>query len=566
MKNEGQRPPNVLVVGAGPVGLALASDLGWRGVRTLIVDQGDGKVPQPKTSGVNIRTMEFCRRWGLRDTIRSKGMTRDYPRDRVWVTGMNGYELARQKGASLADDVPPRGAIETFMRIHQTEFDPILRDFALGCRSVAARYRTRCTEVEQDADGVTATLTDVDSGVTENVRADYLVSCEGANSLIRKSLGIELAGNWNVNHSTNAYFRSSEFLKAHDKGPALFYNIVGPQGYWGYLFAVNGTDLWQAQIIGLGDEKPTSSPAEVAATIRQFMGRDFPFDLLHITPWTRRRLLADRYGKGRIFVAGDAIHQMPPSGTLGMNTGVADATNLSWKLEAVLAGWGGASLLATYETERRPVAERSANAAVTLFRSGRLTTAPGPAILEATAEGGRVRERIGAQLLRDASHPATEGMQIGYRYDQSPICLGERDPPPPDYHHYRPTTRPGARAPDIRLGENDPILDRFGRGFTLVRLGDGAPDANGLRAAAADRGVPLRVIDVRNRDIEDLYERRLVLVRPDGHVAWRGDSAPSDPLEIIDVVRGAANRRAHAAESAIYSHRKTEQGDYDGYR
>ncbi|HTI86668.1 MAG TPA: FAD-dependent monooxygenase [Alphaproteobacteria bacterium] len=550
--------PRVIVVGAGPVGLALAADLGWRGVPTLLVDKGTGEVPQPKTSGVNIRTMEYCRRWGLRARIRAHGMAKDYPRDRVWVTSLNGYELARQTAPSLADDVAPRGALETFMRIHQTEFDPILRDYALKCPSVRAMYLTQCVGVTQDDEGVTAELIDVPTGARSVARADYIVSCEGAGSVIRKSIGIELAGNWNVNHSTNAYFRSNEFLSAHDKGRALFYNVVGPEGSCGYLFAVNGTDLWQAQILGINGEKATASREEVADVIRRFVGRDFAFDLLDVTPWTRRRLLADRYRIGRVFLAGDAIHQMPPSGTLGMNTGVADATNLSWKLEAMLAGWGGAGLLDSYQAERRPVAERNAEAAVAMFQSGRMKAPPGPAILDDGDEGARVRAATGARLLAHATHPPTEGMQIGYRYEDSPICLpGDMPSPPSDYQHYRPTTYPGARAPDGYLDGN-PILDRFGRGFVLVRVGARPPDCDGLVAAAAACGVPLTQLDVGGPDLEELYERRLVLVRPDGHVAWRGDAPPADPRMVIDVVRGARPVQPQAVAESRFAQTSDE--------
>jgi 2-polyprenyl-6-methoxyphenol hydroxylase-like FAD-dependent oxidoreductase len=534
-------PPHVqvLIVGAGPVGLALACDLGWRGVHTLTVDQGTGGIPQPKTSGVNIRTMELCRRWGLRDRIRGRGLARGYARDRIWLTSLTGPEIARQKVPSLADDVAPPGAIETFMRIHQTEFDPILQAYALSRPSVAARYRTRCVGVEQDDSAVTATLADLEQGNTFQVTADYLVSCEGAGSEIRKALGIELHGNWNVNSSTNAYFRSREFLRMHDKGEGLIYSFIGPEGYWGYIFAINGTDLWQAQIRGLGDEKPTSSRDDVAALIRRMAGRDFEFELLDVMPWTRRQLLADRFRSGRIFLAGDAVHQMPPTATLGMNTGVAEAADLSWKLEAVLAGWGGADLLDSYEAERRPVADRNAAASLRLFRAGRVDNPPGPTILDDGAEGARLRAALGERLLRDAAHPATEGLQIGYRYRDSPICWPEAEEGPPESNVYRPSTYPGTRAPDAWLPDGTPLLDRFGRGFVLVRLGPEPPDASALRTASAARGVPLSVLDIDEPGVAALYEKRLVLVRPDGHVAWRGDRAPDDAGAVLDVARGA---------------------------
>jgi 2-polyprenyl-6-methoxyphenol hydroxylase-like FAD-dependent oxidoreductase len=543
----------VIIIGAGPVGLALAADMGWRGVGTLLVDQGTGALPQPKTSGVNIRTMEFCRRWGLRDRIRRGGLAKDYPRDHVWVTALTGHEIARRKAPSLKDDVPCRGAIETFMRIYQTEFDPILRDYVLSAPSVTTRYNTRCTKVEQDTDGVVATLIDVMSGETSQARARYLVSCEGAGSLIRRDLGIELLGDWVVNHSTNAYFRSSELLDIHDKGRAFMYSVINQEGYLGYFLALNGTDLWVAQIRGLHGQKPTASHDEVAETIRRFAGRDFDFELLDVMPWTRRRLVAEHYRKGRVFLAGDAIHQMPPSATLGMNTGMADATNLSWKLDAVLSGWGGASLLDTYETERRPVAERNATASVRVFRSDQIDAFPSPGLLEETPEGERARADLGARFLQSDAGMPTEGLQIGYRYEGSVICWPEESSDQMDAgaYAYVPTTRAGARAPDAWLRDGDPILDHFGRGFVLVCLGADPPDAGPFEAAAAARQVPLTVLDVRNREIEELYERRLVLVRPDGHVAWRGDDIPTDPQSVIDVIRGARTSEVARATASL---------------
>lgn len=531
---------SVLIVGAGPVGLALACDLGWRGVATLIVDQGTGSAPRAKTSGVNMRTMEFCRRWGLREKIRSRGLVPDYPRDRIWLTALNGFEIARQRVPSLRDETPPRGAIETFMRIHQTEFDPILQEFALACPSVQARYQTLCTGVEQDDSGVTATVENLQTGHTSTLRAGYVVSCEGAGSEIRKTLGIPLEGDWNVNSSTNAYFRSSDFLKFHDKGRGLIYSFIGPEGYWAYIFAINGTDLWQVQIRGLGSKKPTASADEVCRLIRRAAGCDFDFELLDVMPWTRRQLLAEHYRDRRIFLAGDAVHQMPPTATLGMNTGVGDATNLSWKLDAVLSGWGGARLLDTYESERRPIADRASAMSLRLFRSSRVEP-PGPQILEDTPTGSRARVELGSRLLAEAAHPSTEGFQIGFHYRESPICWEESGVRPAESNEYRPTTYPGARAPDAWLAANHPLLDHFGRGFVLVQFRPG--DQGGtdrLSAAAKKRGMPLSVLEIHDDDVAALYERRFVLVRPDGHVAWRGDEPPSDPLALVDRLRGAA--------------------------
>ncbi len=529
----------IIIVGGGPVGLALAADLGWRGVRCLLVEQSDGEVLLPKTNGVNIRTMEFCRRWGLRDTIRNSGLPKDWPRDQVYLTSMMGAELARLKVPSIAADRPVRGAIETFMRIPQTAFDPILRDYVLDRPSVATRYQTRCEGFEEDAKGVTVTLTDLATDITEPVRCAYLVGCEGANSNIRDALGFKLEGR-TLTYSTNAIFRSTDFLTLHDKGKGRAYNVISPDGPWAQIISINGKDLWGLHMHGSKDPSFNMSEDDIADALRRFMGCDFDFEIVSCVNWVRREMVADHYASRRVFLAGDAVHLLSPSGTLGMNTGNGDSTNLSWKFEAVLNGWAGDALLASYEAERRPIGQRNIVAATERFEAARLK-GPGPLLLEDSPAGERVRAEVGAKLQKGDIYPPSEGFQIGYRYDDSPLCWPEDTPAPAlSRTTYAPSTYPGARAPDAWLEDGSPLIDRFGACFVLVRLGAEPPDASALQTAADERGVPLDVLDIADPEIEELYEHRLVLVRPDGHVAWRGDDPPADATAIIDRARGAA--------------------------
>ncbi len=546
-KNNADHVP-VLIVGAGPVGLVLAAELGWRGVRCQVVEQGDGVIEHPKTQNINMRTMEFYRRWGIAQEVRDKGFPRDYPQDIHYVTSLTGYLLARQSYPSYAELKTPPDVLEMQQRCSQTILDPILRKLAESFPTVTLRYRTRCVGVEQNADMVTARLLDVENGTEERMRADYVVSCEGAASLIREALGITLEGTDVLSYSTNILFRSTELPAMHDKG-AGFYVLMSPEGRWATLNAINGKDLWRLQVRGSKDPKFWDD-FDADAAIKRMAGQDFDYEILSSLSWVRAQLVANRYCQGRVFLAGDSAHQLTPSGGFGMNTGMGDAVDLAWKLDAVLAGWGGARLLETYEIERRPIGERNVNeAAAKFFREGGKGAVPGPALLETSPEGDRVRKKVTARLEKAMARDnvgsdlgpryETAGIQLGYVYESSPIVIADGTPAMVDPKHYVPSARPGGRAPHVWIEDGKSILDLFGGGFVLLRLGADAPAVDGLVGAAAAAGLPLQVVSLDIPALTALYERKLVLVRPDGHVAWRADLTPEKATEIIGRVRGA---------------------------
>jgi len=528
----------VLIVGGGPVGLAMAVELGWRGIGCVLVEQGDGMVVQPKTNSVNMRTMEYCRRWGIADTIREQGYPSGRARDHIYFTTLTGWELARQTNPVYDEVAPPRGTLEPFQRCPQTVFDPALQECARGLEPVSLRYHVRCLGVEQNAEGVTVRLEDTQSGTAENLRAAFVVACEGARSPIRDALGITLTGTPVLGYSTNALFRSAEFSTMHDKGEGRSYLAMGPEGQWASVNAIDGKDLWRFQVRGSLDPESWAK-VDVDADLRRFAGRDFDYEVLSVLEWIRRQLVADRYQDGRILLAGDCIHQLTPAGSFGMNTGIGDVTNLSWKIEAVLNGWAGDDLLASYTTERRPIGKRNVDYAAARFARGE-DIIPMPCIMDDSPEGARQRAAASERIKKEMLSPPNIGLQIGYRYDDSQVICREPDPPPPlETQTYTPTTRPGARAPDGLMQDGRPVIDLFGRGFVLLRLGASPPEARNIEDAAAARGVPLTTITLADREIADLYETALVLVRPDGHVAWRGQAPPDDATQIIDRVRGA---------------------------
>ena len=397
----------------------------------------------------------------------------------------------------------------------------------------------------QDEDGVTATLTDRTNGAAEHVRAKYLIGCDGFVSTVRDALGIEVRGEHHIDWSMNVYLRIPDFFSYHDKKPAIRYVYVGPEGTWSFITLVDGKDLWRLQFVGVDENKLQS--LDIAALVRRAMGREVPYTIEDKTLWVRKRTVADRFSAGRVFLAGDSAHAHPPNGGLGMNTGIQDAFDLGWKLAATLQGWGGPALLDSYDLERRPACVRANDVSLQNYR--RLLSAEQSAgILAPTPAGDVTRRAIGERLVeenRKTWQPV--GVHLGYIYHPSPIVVPDGSAQPEDdTFGYRPTAFPGSRAPHVWLQPGRSTLDLFGDGFTLLNFTGQSTQA--FEAAAAQRGVPLTVHRIEHPGAQALYGRPLVLVRPDGHVAWRGDGAADAPA-VVDIVRGAGASSAALSKS-----------------
>jgi 2-polyprenyl-6-methoxyphenol hydroxylase-like FAD-dependent oxidoreductase len=348
----------VLIVGAGPVGLALAGDLGWRGVPCLLIEKTDGAIEQPKMDIVGPRTMEFCRRWGIADWVRDAPYPGDYPQDCIYVTGLNGYELGREPFPGRAHEKCPPQSPQKRERAPQDMFDPILQRFVRTFPHVTLAYHSELMTFEESANEVVATVRDVRTSATRKISADYLVGTDGGASTVRERAGITMSGNPALTYTTNVMFRCPDFSTLHDKRKGYRFIFIGPEGTWLTIVAINGGDRFRMSIVGSAD-KVMHTEADIRAALRRAMGRDFDYQILSVMRWVRRELVADRYGTERVFIAGDAAHLMSPTGGFGMNTGIQDSVDLSWKLDARLRGWGGEELLRSYETERRPVAIRN---------------------------------------------------------------------------------------------------------------------------------------------------------------------------------------------------------------
>jgi 2-polyprenyl-6-methoxyphenol hydroxylase-like FAD-dependent oxidoreductase len=534
----------VLIVGAGPVGLALAGDLGWRGVQCCLVEKTDGSIYQPKMDMVGVRTMEFCRRWGIAGWVESSPYPRDYPQDNVWLESLTGFEFGRERMVSKSEEPCPPQSPQKRERCPQDMFDPILRRFAGQFSAVEFRYRTELIDLEEGRTGVVATLRDLETGQEEKVIANYLVGTDGAASIVREKLGIPMRGEPVLTHTTNVIFRCRDLPSLHDKGKAYRFIFIGREGTWLTIVAIDGADRWRMSIIG--DKSKREIPeSEICALIVRAMGKPFDFEIESIMPWVRRELLAESYGTDRVFLAGDACHLMSPTGGFGMNTGIADAVDLSWKLEAVIKGWGGPELLRSYGIERKPVAERAVKEASANL--GRMLAArrkgPSEIAFQPGPEGDSARKEYGDWYTETMKREwYSTGIHLGFNYYHSPVVCPDDSPAPPDeVSNYVQSGRPGHRAPHAWLKDGRSTLDLFGRGFVLLSFAPQGTVGQNFSQAARGRGFPLQVVDLSDETgLRELFGASYVLVRPDGHVAWRGDAPPENAGHILDVVRGVA--------------------------
>ena len=535
----------VLIVGGGPVGLALALELGWRGVECVLIEQTDGGIATPKMQEVNTRTMEFCRRWGMADEVMNCPFPEDLPMDVVVVTKLGAHELGRIERPARRLQRPGPHSPVNLQVCSQQWFDPMLRERAESFPGVRLLYRHRLDAFESDAGGVTVSITDLTNNTAKTMRARYLVGADGASSQVRRKLGIELEGSPALSHSMHLFFKAPDLFGQLGVKPGTFFPAIDKDGYWGNLRVIDPVNgLWRV----LFDVPAQTMPQDIdrEALLRRCFARPIEVEWVAASKWTRRGVVAERFSEGPVFLVGDAVHQVSPTGALGMNTGIADAVDLGWKLAATLAGWGGPRLLQSYDAERRPASTRNVRMATQFYEGQAQFQEQLDAIDDDGAAGAALRERIGAQMSAHIGAVfKTLGLQIGIRYENSPVCVADGTAAPPDDpQNYIATARPGARAPHVPLADGRSTLDLFGRGFVLMRLQGSdaqAGSVSAIEAAARARQLPLETVSVPEPRVREIYENNWVLVRPDGHVAWRGDVIPDDVGRLLDCVRGAAS-------------------------
>jgi len=539
----------VVIIGGGPVGMVVAMNLAVFGVRSILVNVEPSSRWHPKGNTHNCRTMEHYRRLGIAGGLRKLGLPPDHPTDVGYFTSLNGWEVARirmpterQKMDQLARATTTDQIPEPLFRANQMYVEAELFRHIQTIPEIAPRYGWRCVGIAKRGEGFAITIEEVASGRQETLDCDYLVGCDGGHSFVRNWLGISYVGE----RPRDQIYGSGATVSTHVRAPALYDRIIKHRcwQYWtvspkvrSNLVSLDGAGgfLFNIRIRNIDE------PLDVAYIARVFhdtVGEEVPFEFVGHWPWTAgQALVAERFGEGGVWLAGDAVHLFTPTGGFGMNTGIDDAANLGWKLAAMVQGWGGPHLLATYATERRPIALRNTGMAKQFSRS--IGEVPAPtAMLEDTPAGAAARTEASAILANFGEEFASIGIQLGAHYDGSPIIISDGTAPPPDDPlRYAPSACPGGRAPHLFMPNRSSLFDHLGPGFTLLRL-HGGHDARPLAAAAAARAVPFTTFDVTFPEGRELYGCDLALIRPDQHVAWRGDRLPDDCDALLARVTG----------------------------
>jgi 2-polyprenyl-6-methoxyphenol hydroxylase-like FAD-dependent oxidoreductase len=494
-------------------------------VRCTIVERKEAPQFLPKMERCNARTMEIFRRMGIAAQVRAAGLHSDIPMDVFVVRALNlppllrhpypSVDQARRQIDACTDGTLP---LEPYQLISQYTLEPLLKSIAESLPTVSVRYGCEFSFFEQDASGVTARF----KNKTE-IRSKYLVGCDGGASLVRQQLGIELRGEGDLMRFRQALYRCDELFDrlpiGDGPGHGRHYHVADEAAT--FLIMQDSTRHWTLHA-------RVAQDADMARQFETTIGVPVKYEMLYVGEWKHNLLLADNFGKGRVLLAGDAVHLLIPTGGLGMNGGVGDAVDLAWKLAATLQGWGGPKLLASYEIERRQIGAR--NVAASRYASqGRRKWRSLWRNLDELVAVAEVEQRKSNEMI---------GAELGYRYVGSPIVCDEPGGPEHEFRSYVPSAWPGARLPHVWLKGHVALQDRIGQGYTLLKLGSSKEDTAGIEAAFKSLRAPFATLEVADAAARDLYGYDLILLRPDLHVAWRGQRAPAEPRKLAAIATG----------------------------
>ena len=548
----------VLIVGGGPVGTTLAMDLAWRGIDVIVAEQRHhGEPPSVKCNHVAARTMEIFRRLGVARRVRDAGLPHDHANDVAFRTTTTGIEFARIKIPCRRDRYTVKDGPDGWWptpepphRINQIYLEPELVAHAAAMPGVQYMNRIKVLGFTTTTDTVTAEAQNLDGGESLLITADYLIGCDGPSSEIRRQVGARLTGDAMIGRTQSTYIRAPSLQRMMQATPAWSTQSLNPRRS-ANMFAVDGRETWLIHNY-LRPCETDFAAVDRDRCIRLILGvgPEFEYQILTQEDWIGRRMLADRFRKGRVFLCGDAAHIWVPFGGYGMNAGIADAMNLSWMLAGVLRGWAAPEILDAYEAERWPITEQVSHFAMNTATSLARARAEVPPDIESSGpEADATRQEFG-RTVHDLNVPqyCCGGLNFGYYYDQSPIIAYDGEAAPPyTMYDFTPSTVPGCRTPHFFLRDQRSLYDALAPGFTLLRF-DRSISVDNLLAAAKKRSVPLALLDTD--EPPSPYVHKLVLTRPDQHVAWRDNAQPDDPLALVDLIRGAAMLKAPARPSA----------------
>lgn len=529
----------VIIVGAGPVGLTLSLALADLGVHCILLEKNDAPSGLPKMERCNARTMEIYRRLGIGDDVRAAGLPEDCPMDVFVVTRLVDepilrlpYGSVKQCKEDIASHNDGTRTLEPYQLISQYTLEPLLKQFAEQSKYVDVRFGHEFIQFDDKGDHVSVKIKRSD-GTESYITGDYVVGCDGGASPVRKQLGIKLNGDGDMLSMHQALFRCDDLYEQIPIGKGRHYHVCDEKS--GFVIVQDDTKHFTFHAV-------VDDASDMPKRFEEVVGMPIEYETLYIGQWTQRLLVADKYGEGRVFIAGDAAHLVIPTGGLGMNTGVGDVIDLAWKLQGTLEGWGGEQLLQSYLSERRQIGVRNvaasgrANAGRYRWRSEWK-----PEIRDRTPEGAEIRSKVAA--IADVEQRKTNeilGIEAGYRYVDSPLIWNESgEGPDPDRQDYVPTTWPGFRLPHVWLKDGTAILDRIGKGYTLLRFDKDVMDLTRLISEWEKTGVPFEVLSLDDPCAVEVYDGyQLFLLRPDLHIIWRGNTPPEDPARLTAISIG----------------------------
>ena len=528
---------DIIVAGGGPAGFCTAIDLGRRGVKCLIMERNVSTAPWPKMDRTNARSMEFFRRIGIAERIRERGFPSDLSMDVFLMTHLSEPPVAvlqfpsvakwRERIAATHDGSFP---LEPYQLVAQNKVEPLLKEVAESTPNVTVRHGCEVTSFIQDDSGITVNARRT-NGEAITARASYLVGCDGGASTVRKHLNIKLEGEGSIREMRQVIFYSPDLFDKIPYGKGRHYSFLDHEGSFTIVVQGNRKEFTLHTTLPEG--------SDFKAVIARLVGYPCDIKILHVLTWRHHLLLAERYRDRRVFLAGDSAHLVIPTGGLGMNTALGDAFDLSWKLAGVIRGWGGPALLDSYELERRPVGVHNvacsgwAASGVPIWQS-----LVKPNVLDDTPESADLRHEIAKSFkINHGRMHGMRGAEFGYTYAGSAILDEDSRPEKWDTNVYTPNTRPGARAPHMWLSDGRPLQDVVGNWYTLLDFGSDN-DTSEFEAAFRAIGAPLTVLRLDEPHMRKLYEKSIFLLRPDMHIAWRGDKAPTSVGKLVDRVTG----------------------------
>ena len=543
----------VTVIGAGPVGLTLAMDLAQRGIDVVVVESRSEDEPaDAKCNTLAARTMEAFRGLGVADQARAAGLSDDFPTDVLYCTSIAGEEITRitqpsrnermttgtHSAPGYLDSHWPTP--EPVVRVSQLYLNPILFNHARTFERITLLPETTFLSYEDEGGRVVANC-ETRTGESRTVTSRYLIGCDGGTSSVRRQMGVKLVGDAEIAKSRTSLVRCKAIKDLFPGKPAWMSWVLNPPTS-GTVVAIDGEELWLIHRIvlmskGFGSVDRDHSIRDVLG-----VGPDFTWDVVHHQDWTARRLVAERFRAGNVFLCGDSAHIWVPFAGYGMNAGIADCMNLSWMLAAALNGQADVRILEAHERERHPITEQvsklAMDKALEYMERSQNRTIPG--VIEKRHFIGRMlRKRIGKQVY-DINAPqfACEGLNFGYYYDDSPIIQYDGSQAPSyGMGSHTPSSVPGCRMPHFWIDDDTSLYDALGQDYTLVSF-DAAVSVDALVEAARARGFPLSVLNCEAPETSEWLQTRLILVRPDRHVAWRGDALPDDIDQLLDLLTG----------------------------